>query len=204
MLAIGFGPAPGASPSSAQAALDLLRIEDWRPVDGDLAILLSPWLWWPAADFARAAADSDAVILLTGGDSPFARVSGTAGNRAEPGLRDVAGYRWAGSTIAPGSPPLRSGSLPAEPLARALGYAGLEARVRQGPSRPGAPNRAFYSVLEAQPRAALIELPLSVESARTCGQAARYNRFEIVRGVQAALSFAAAAAVVSRPAPASH
>lgn len=202
VLAVGFGPVPGAGPSSAQAAIETLATDAWAPADAQLDTMVLPWLWWPPFDVVAAAGASDALVLVScNGGEDAVRVSGRALNRADSRLRDAAGYGWAGGSLAPGGAPFRESVLAMEALARAIGFAGIECRLQTKAARHvdiGVANRAFYEILAVQPCAAHIDLPLSIETARGLGRAARYNRYELLRGVQAAIGYVAAAATMLR------
>ena len=196
VLGVAFERRPGERSSSAHQAFALLECEGWRPEEALLTTLVVPCQWWGAADaILEAAANADAVILFGARKARRrALVAQFARNEAKAAA-DALGDRWPGPRIAPGSAPLRAGSLCPFRLARAMGLAGL-------PAKPTVAcdayvyNHCFYRLLgdPNAPPSALVRLPLSVESARDEAIAGHVNRMQIVAGVAAALCFAAAAA----------
>jgi hypothetical protein len=200
VLAVAFAPEPGRRASAAQQAMAVLRVEHWAPRGCDLRFLTAPWGWWGTTELiAGAARGVDAVVLFGPTDHLDARVARYPVNEADPELIDAMGLRWPGRVLAPGAPPLLPTAVRADALAAALEMAGLAA-VADASSRCVA-NRVCFDLLIERPDrpTAPVLLPLSLEAARG-DRASGPNRLDLICGMQAALTFAAAAAETARAA----
>jgi len=194
LLAIAFAPEPGRRTSAAQQALAVLRVEGWAPTGARVRFLDAPCAWWGATEaIAEAARGADAVVLFGAADGAEAVAPRYARNEADPARVDVDGRRWPGAVLAPGGPSVLATSLPAAGLARALSFAGLPAEAPAQACR-FVPNRCLFALGQKLPAltAGLVLLPLSLEARRQEGRTGGPNRLEILAGVRAALTYAAA------------
>ncbi len=195
MLAVAFAPPAWAASSAALEALELLKREHWRPIGAEVEYLAAPLCWWRAAELVLERSRANDAVILFGARRGLGamKIARFARNEAAP-LADDYGQTWPGRLLDPIGPAVRAPSLDARRLERALALTG--ARVRSDADGDGyIYNRCFYALLAAPnaPPAALMRLPISVESGRREGVAAQLNRIEIAAGVAAALAFAAAA-----------
>jgi hypothetical protein len=198
ILAIGFGPEPGQRMASAQGALTLLAAEGWSPPGAALDVRVVARRWWPVDPVVPGRSACDAVLLFSeSGREDIALVAQFARNAADPYLDDAAGYRWAGGAIAPGGRETYASTLRPQALARAIELSGIPTQATAQCDR-GIANKTFFDLLASNCAAALVRLPISVETARADGRRAQFNRAEIVRSVQAAIGFAAASAIMQR------
>lgn len=202
VLAVGFAPEPGRAASAAQQALAVLRVEGWTPPGAALRMLTAPCAWWGATDaIAEASGAADVVMMFAATPGHAALVQKYARNEADPDRADALGLRWPGAVLAPGSPHVLPASLRADALAAAIRFSGLDAKAAADGCRYVA-NRAFYELRAQAPAKpiGLVLLPLSLEAARREGVSGGPTRLDILGGVRAALSFAAAAAELGRAA----
>jgi len=194
ILALGFGPEPGQRSASAQGALTVLAAEGWAPQGAHVDVAVVPRRWWPDEPVATQA--HDCVVLFSEcGRDDNALVARFARNVADPRIVDAAGYCWAGPKIVPRGEEEYASGLEPYALARALELAGLPAQATSD-CDAGIANKTFYMLRAARLRCALIRLPVTLESARAQGRRALINRCELLQGVQAAITFAVAAAEV--------
>jgi hypothetical protein len=181
----------------AAVALSVLKLDGWAPVGARLDCLELEARWWsaPLASLA-AAADVDAVVVfgppIRGDEAVIARF---AWNAADPSFADVEGMHWPGFELVPFADPIAPATLSPHAMARAVEISGLPCDVDDDPPADIA-NRVLYNLLRPgrAPPAALVRLPQPIEENRTSQSRGRVNRMQIVRGVQGALGFAAAAA----------
>lgn len=202
VLAVGFAPEPGRTASAAQQALAVLRVEGWAPSGSVLRTLTAPCAWWGAADaISEAAGTADVVVLFAAAPGHAVIVQKYARNEADPDRADALGLRWPGAVLAPGSPHVLPASLRADALAAAIRFSGLDATAAAEGCRYVA-NRTFYELRAQIPtkKIGLVLLPLSLEAGRREGRTGGPTRLDILDGVRAALSFAAAAAEIGRAA----
>ncbi len=193
VLGVAFERRNGEVGSSAHQAFALLDSEQWQPMAGTFRMLVAPCRWWGAAEFVlEHAADTDAIVLFGARQGRrTATVARFARNLANRKI-DNAGYKWPGAVLAPGQPSALPATLSSERLARAMELAGLPARTAHGDRYVY--NHCFYRLLSTEaPPTALVRLPMSLETGRCVGERGFVNRMQIVAGVAAAISFAAAA-----------
>jgi pyrrolidone-carboxylate peptidase len=182
-----------------------LEREGWEPDAARLRLLVVPCRWWGASELiADASAGVDAIVLFGARKARRrALVARFACNQAKANAADGAGYCWPGSALSPGAADTLHPPFCAHRLARAMEVAGLPAKPAPGCDRY-VYNHCYYRLLSESDTAPamLVRLPVSIESARhDGGDAGHVNRMQIVAGVAAALSFAAAAAEAARVPP---
>jgi pyrrolidone-carboxylate peptidase len=199
VLTVAFAPAPGRRASVAQQALAVLKVEAWAPRGTAVQFMTAPCAWWGAADaIFEAAQSADAVVLLGATDAATAQTPRYARNEADPSRADALGLRWPGGVLAPGAPLVMRTTLPALGLAQALTFAGLPTEAPPEACR-FTPNRCLFDLTLRAPEkpSGLILLPMTLEAGRQEGLAGRTTRLDVLAGVRAALTFAAAAAEVA-------
>lgn len=203
VLGVAFAARQGGWGSPAHQAFEVLEREGWQPQTGSLELMVAPSRWWGALQAIETAAGGYDAVMLFGkrGRKTRARVARFARNESRGDLHDDAGFCWPGGAVAPGGPLVIGATLAPERLALAMELAGLPSKA-SAKSDGYVYNQCFYRLLAnaAAPLLGLVRLPQSIENARNQGRLAHANRMQIVAGVAAALSFAAAAAE-SRAAP---
>lgn len=202
VLGVAFERRPGAGSSPAHQAFALLEAEGWQPEQANLRLIVAPCRWWGVAEMvADEAAGADAIVLFAGRKAKRrALVARYARNEAKAHAVDSAGLRWPGAELAPTAAAALGVTLCPFRMARAMELAGLPAKVTAGSDRY-VYNHSLFRLLArpTAPPTALVRLPVSLESARQDGQRGHVNRMQIVAGVAAALSMAAAAVEAMGP-----
>lgn len=200
VLAVGFGPYPGAPASPGLEIVQTLAAERWRPDGAELAVVGAPTQWWAGPSAALAAlfeSRADAVVLFGCARGVQRLMVAQAARNWAARTPDEAGQCWPGRELSPGGAAALSSTLDAAALACAIDAAGAPAEV-VADGGDYVWNRAFYAILSetAPPPAALVLAPAALESARRLGLAgpAALNRATILAGAQAALRHAASAA----------
>lgn len=199
VLAIAFAPEPGRRASVAQQALAVLKVEGWAPQGAAVRFMTAPCAWWGAADvIVEAAQSANAVILLGATEAETAQAPRYARNEADPNRADALGLRWPGGVLAPGAPLVLRTTLPAIGLAQALTFAGLPTEAPAEACRFTA-NRCLFDLALRAPEtpSGLVLLPMTFEAGRQEGLPGRATRLDVLAGVRASLTFAAAAAEVA-------
>lgn len=203
VVGVAFAQRPGVRSSPAHQAFALLESEGWQPDNASLRLVVAPCRWWGAAELvAEEAQGADAIVLFGARKAKrSALVAQFARNEAKPRARDEAGFQWPGAEIAPGAPPVLHATLSPFRMARAMELAGLPAKAAIT-SDAYVYNHCFFRLLAARgaPPTALVRLPISLESARRDGAVGYVNRMQIIAGVAAALTVAAADAEARRTA----
>lgn len=208
VLAVGFGPYPGAPASPGLEIVETLAAERWSPEGAVLETAVAPTQWWagPATTLEAAARHAPAAIVLFACARGAARLAvAQAARNWAARTPDSAGLVWPGRELAPGAPAARTATLDSSALALAMHAAGVPAEIIAD-GGDFVWNRAFYALLSepSAPPSALVLAPASLESARKLGLPgpAALNRATILAGAQAALGFAASAAARRRTAAA--